>query len=765
MATLAQAQHMASPDRVPPRKPLSPEATERIDYRSSDEYQESSQGGRDSMQQLSVQQPSRIQAAPKSPVKIEFQNEEWAQPSTVQIENVNSRFQGNYGGHRSNGSDQYYQGMSEATLRSSPQRQQLSQAQSGNIYGSQHGVLSNGDSSTQSYNDTLVNGRSSGDSGNSSDNPAPVQPLHYHHLSLSGEPARRSSGDIIGDQNEYSRTRHLTPHHNNGRTGSQRPMSTYSDMPFRGPSPGHSPLGYGSRSAQGSPDGSRPGSYVDLPGQYNQSPTAVVFGNDNTGLRNIVGTNASLLSTDKTFQLYRQNLKKTTDPEVHFTFALLLVDAAKDLMAKEGPETPKRKNSPKPGKDQGDSYVETASATSQDHLREAKAILQKLADRSMPFAQYYLADGLWTGLFNKGKEDYATAFQLFVAASKHGHAESSYRAALCYEFGWGTRLDTQKAYQFYRQAATKNHPGAMTRLGRAGLTGDLGEKQVREAIKWLKRATEAADTTHNSAPFFLGELYVDGFGDDIFKDETYAAQLFTQAADLGNAEAAFRLGQAYEHGQLTCPRDPSLSVHFYTLAANKGHPEAMLAVCAWYLVGAEPALEKDENEAYEWAKRSAEAGLTKAQYAMGYFTEMGIGCRRDPLEANVWYVRAADSGDERAKARLALISAASSGKDPKAVAKEAAKMKKKAEKARAKQSGAVDAHDQALGAANLSPVAGQSQNQGLPQRTSSLPPGALEVAGRTGTGGSGGRPKTPNSLGSGEGGLKKVKEDKECVVM
>lgn len=40
---------------------------------------------------------------------------------------------------------------------------------------------------------------------------------------------------------------------------------------------------------------------------------------------------------------------------------------------------------------------------------------------------------------------------------------------------------------------------------------------------------------------------------------------------------------------------------------------------------------------------------------------MGIGCRRDILEANVWYVKAADAGDERAKQRLAVIRAAASG--------------------------------------------------------------------------------------------------------
>ncbi len=43
---------------------------------------------------------------------------------------------------------------------------------------------------------------------------------------------------------------------------------------------------------------------------------------------------------------------------------------------------------------------------------------------------------------------------------------------------------------------------------------------------------------------------------------------------------------------------------------------------------------------------------------------MGIGTRRDPLEANVWYVKAADSGDERAKHRLAAIRAAASGGMP-----------------------------------------------------------------------------------------------------
>jgi TPR repeat protein len=40
---------------------------------------------------------------------------------------------------------------------------------------------------------------------------------------------------------------------------------------------------------------------------------------------------------------------------------------------------------------------------------------------------------------------------------------------------------------------------------------------------------------------------------------------------------------------------------------------------------------------------------------------MGIGCRRDTLEANVWYVKAAGHGDERAIARLKVINEAAGG--------------------------------------------------------------------------------------------------------
>ena len=352
-------------------------------------------------------------------------------------------------------------------------------------------------------------------------------------------------------------------------------------------------------------------SYVDLLNVPYPQPPPAPSNLDNAHLRSAVGDSASLLGTMKTLEMYRANVKKTNDPTLQYEFAVFMINAAQELAVSETDSDSQRQSSPKPPRDYESPHRDnlTPGGSQGGLLREAKQILQKLSDRSYPYAQYYLADGYASGLFNKGIEDNDRAFPLFVAASKHGHAEAGYRAALCYEFGWGSRKDSQKAVQFYRQSASKNHPGAMSRLGKACLTGDMGlGNRYREGVKWLKRAAESADFQYNSAPYELGLLHETGYGDDIFKDESYAAQLFTQSADLGHVEANYRLGDSYEHGKISCPRDPALSVHFYTGAAQRGHPLAMMALCAWYMVGAEPVLEKDENEAYEWATKAAETG-------------------------------------------------------------------------------------------------------------------------------------------------------------
>ena len=128
--------------------------------------------------------------------------------------------------------------------------------------------------------------------------------------------------------------------------------------------------------------------------------------------------------------------------------------------------------------------------------------------------------------------------------------------------------------------------------------------------------------------------------DNIIRDEAYSRQLFAQAADLGYKFSQYRLGSAYEFGLLGCLIDPRQSIAWYSRAAVQEEHQSELSLSGWYLTGSEGVLQQSDTEAYLWARKAAQAGLAKAEYAMGYFTEVGIGTPANTEDAKRWYWRA-----------------------------------------------------------------------------------------------------------------------------
>ena len=90
-----------------------------------------------------------------------------------------------------------------------------------------------------------------------------------------------------------------------------------------------------------------------------------------------------------------------------------------------------------------------------------------------------------------------------------------------------------------------------------------------------------------------------------------------------------------------CPINPRQSIAWYSRAAVQEEHQSELALSGWYLTGSEGVLQQSDTEAYLWARKAAQAGLAKAEYAMGYFTEVGIGAPANIEDAKRWYWRAA----------------------------------------------------------------------------------------------------------------------------
>lgn len=279
------------------------------------------------------------------------------------------------------------------------------------------------------------------------------------------------------------------------------------------------------------------------------------------------------------------------------------------------------------------------------YLLDAHKIVKKLVHASNPDAMFYLADCYGQGAM--GFEcDPKEAFNLYQSAAKLGHAESAYRLAVCcemgHEGGGGTRRDPIKAVQWYRRAAALGDTPAMYKMGMILLKGLLGQaRNPREALSWLKRAAERADADNPHALHELALLYENPSGNDaVIRDENYARELLHQAAELGYKFSQHRLGVAYEYGLLGCPVDARQSIFWYSRAAAQGEHQSELSLSGWYLTGAEGILQQSDTEAYLWARKAAVSGLAKAEYAMGYFTEVGIGVPANLEDAKRWYWKA-----------------------------------------------------------------------------------------------------------------------------
>ena len=141
---------------------------------------------------------------------------------------------------------------------------------------------------------------------------------------------------------------------------------------------------------------------------------------------------------------------------------------------------------------------------------------------------------------------------------------------------------------------------------------------------------------------------------DIFLQMDVNAARFNleRAAYLGFPKAQTKMGAAYELCTFGCEFDPILSMHYDALAARRGEAEAEMAISKWFLCGNEGAFQKNEELAFTYARRAALTGFATAEFAIGYFYEVGIYVPADLKEAQSWYDKALRHGSKDAAARL-----------------------------------------------------------------------------------------------------------------
>lgn len=259
------------------------------------------------------------------------------------------------------------------------------------------------------------------------------------------------------------------------------------------------------------------------------------------------------------------------------------------------------------------------------------------------------------------------AFNDFELSARMGCAPSWFRIGRDYE----VLGDLARARDAYERGVHAADVGCIYRMGMANLLGQL-EIPINHAraIAMLRDAADKADLDTPQPAYIYGMLLAREFSHvDIPAHllrpantsaailENEARQRIQRAAYLNFAPAQYKCGWLFEYAQLGCAFDPLLSVQYYSLASQGGEIEADMALSKWFLCGAESYFDKNEQLAYTFADKAARKGLASAEFALGYYHEVGVGTERNVELARKWYSKAAAKDNTDAQERLRALQA------------------------------------------------------------------------------------------------------------
>ncbi|KAF7506497.1 hypothetical protein GJ744_011747 [Endocarpon pusillum] len=301
---------------------------------------------------------------------------------------------------------------------------------------------------------------------------------------------------------------------------------------------------------------------------------------------------------------------------------------------------------------------------------DAIKVIMFLADQEHPRA--LVLKGIWLefGKFDvaidkrQAWECYKTAVRNAAGLNINDPAKkwggrAQYRIGMQFE----NSKDIGNALKHYQMGVDVGDSAACYRLGMMVLLGQHGQMQdFQRGLSLIFAAAQNADENAPQGAYVLGMLQArelpqvsipDRF---LAKDINAARMNIERAAFLGFAKAQTKMGSAYELCELGCDFNPALSLHYNNLAARQGEVEAEMAISKWFLAGHEGIFEKDEEMAFTYAQRAAQDGLPTAQFAIGYFHEIGIFVDVNLHVAQEWYKKAAANGNTDAAGRIDSLS-------------------------------------------------------------------------------------------------------------
>ncbi len=150
-----------------------------------------------------------------------------------------------------------------------------------------------------------------------------------------------------------------------------------------------------------------------------------------------------------------------------------------------------------------------------------------------------------------------------------------------------------------------------------------------------------------------GISFVEAAASGVPQDDTEAVKFYRLAADQGNANAQFNLGNCYLNGRGVSQYDAA-AVKWYRLAADQRDSSAQSDLGTMFSNGR--GVPKDDVEAVKWWQLAANQGAASARLNLGVMYLRGQGAPRDEVRGLMWLILAALQGNQKAIEGRNLVS-------------------------------------------------------------------------------------------------------------